>query len=173
MQKLTPFQKKVARWYLAHPKIRKAALEYGAELSMLVDLIVPGAIIFWFKMSWGAINSTIIALVMSGVATFAFMISVVLTGYAYRKYVLMANPDVLPECAIGDARKIIENYPKFAGLLENRINVAIAEDDGTELVLYLGEIKTWGNMKDEFVVIQKNEKEIATEIAALEKELGL
>src|SRR3989339_1148917 len=172
MKKLTPFQRKVARWYLAHPKIHKAALEYGAGLAILVDLIIPGVIIFWFKMRWDVINSTIIALAMSGAATFAFMISISLTGYVYRKYVHVVDLDLLPECAIEDARKIIEKYPKFADLLKNLSTIANKEDDGTYLREHLDKIGKWIDLKAKLADASQTKNAIEIQIAALEKALG-
>lgn len=173
MKKLTPFQKKLARWYLAHPKIHEAASEYGVELSILVDLIVPAAIILWFKMSWGVINSTIIALAMAGAATSTFVISIALTGYVYRKYVRMVNLGVLPECAIEDARKISEKYPEFTYQLEKRIRSSINQDDGTELREYLSRVIEREDLRSKLAETLQVKKNINDQITALEKELGL
>jgi hypothetical protein len=171
MKKLTPFQKKLARWYMAHKVVYGLLLNGGPFVLIIITLVaIPAGLIVWaYPKEGGAIIQIIAFGILCCVTTPFFLLG----AWLYRKYIFLVYLWMLPECAVKEARDLIEKYPDLADLLENRMNMAVAEDDGMELALYLNKIRAWDSMKNELAAIQKNEKEIAAKIAALEKELGM
>jgi hypothetical protein len=165
MKPLSTFKKKMARWYSIHPIIHGMLIFFGPFVSIAISFGAMVGVIIWLKPPR--------EIERLFAAFFAFTSIFFMMVCAYRDFVRLVNIEMLPERAIEDSRKTIEKNPSLLNHLEQLIEIALKEDDGTNLREYLEKIKKWEELKKSLADFQQAEKNIIEKITALEKELRM
>lgn len=156
MKKLTPFRKKVARWFNKHNKIHNFVCGVAAMM-----LFSPLALLFVYQKELERSSPSNLADVKFLFATFFIMGTFFLVLEC-----LTELPEKLPEANIEPAKKAAEKYPQIADLINQFTEEAIREDDGVKIRRYLKKLR-------ELECLKSPDSDTAKKIAALEKELGM
>ncbi|OGI26666.1 MAG: hypothetical protein A2359_03240 [Candidatus Moranbacteria bacterium RIFOXYB1_FULL_43_19] len=154
MKKLTPFQKKVARWV--------GGRRWPGNLVFVVVLV---AIFFMmrFEIEKKEIWQAVVSVACFLIAAYA---TIILDVAEFRR-------QFIPEIQAEKAEVIAKENPKYAERINELIQEALAQDDGGELQVALEKLKIMVGKGKCLADLPNQAEKLKTEIAALEKELGL
>ena len=168
MKKLTPFQKKVARWYVRLPKIMGDII-----FSSFIPLMILACVFGLLGLAdWK--GQRVNMLITSGsLLVFSIVLPYLVLAAAQWRW-------QLPEICQKDAEALVKEHPEFSDILGPLIQESVVSDDRRKLAEKLDEINNFLSLKEKLVSkreylkeLQKEILEIEKKIAALEKELGL
>jgi hypothetical protein len=167
MEKLTPFQKKAARWYDRLPKIVGDIIFFSFILSMILCIIFSIISVGFGKVRVGML------IVSCLLFLYTFAVPIMIINMAQWRW-------ILPETYQKDAQELLENNPEFSDILNSLVQDSIVSDDGIRLAEKLEEVNKLISLKKQLISIRGNLRnlenkisETKTEITALEKELGM
>lgn len=167
MKPLTPFQKKVARWYDWLPKIVGDIIFLSFVLTMILFCIFLIISVGFGKVRVGML------IVSCLLFLYTFAVPIMIWNAAQWKW-------RLPETYRKVAQELLKDHPEFAGILDHLIQDSIMSDDGGRLAEKLEEINNFLSLKEQLASKKKKitewEQEISEsekKIAALGKELGM
>jgi len=162
MKKLTPFQKKVARWcndlsgFVLEAIVLSALAAAVCGLWMLTYLEFDGTSSSRLKVFSGCFLLLYYLVVCFHVFS---------SQFTWRWY--------LPEVQGQEAKEFTEANPKYAERIGVLTQEAFAQDDGGELKEALEKFKILVSKEKSLADLPNRAEELKTEIAALEKELGM
>ncbi len=170
MKKLTPFQKKMVRWFESLPNIVHVTILPSAIL------VVAGSgacLLMYCLIPVPEMGNRLILLIGACLLSLGLIIFVLYIDAAQWRW-------QSPERYRKDAQELLEEHSEFSGILNPLISESTASDDESGLAEKLGEINNFLSLKEK--LISKKERitnleeeilEIEEKISALEKELGL
>lgn len=177
MKKLTPFQKKLARWAYKK-KWRKFVFISIGIIVLFIFLTAPLALIADRLMKVAYLESPNIV----GILTL-FLAAIFGALTAVSIAVALSLPmewidgliKILPEKVDEDAMKILGDRPesKYEEEIQALIQEAYTQDDGSEQQVKLEKFKILVGKEKSLAGLPNRAEKLKTEIAALEKELGI
>jgi len=156
MKKITPFQKKVARWAGGHRFVRQ--VENIAFVTLITSMVMVSTATS--NIIWLSVSLTICGAILAS--------SALCKIDSIKSYW-----NQLPETQAAGAKEFLEANLKYSKRIEELIQEAFAQDDGGELREALEKFKILAGKEKSLADLPNQAEKLKTEIVALEKELGL
>jgi len=162
MKKLNPFQKKLARWCNNLSGFVLKVIVLSALAATVCGLWIL------LHLEFGGTSSTRLKIVFGCFFLLYYLVvcfHVFSSEFTWRWY--------LPEIQAQEAKEVIKICPEYAKRIGELIQESYTQDDGCELKEALKKFKVLASKEQYLVQMPDKIEKLKTEIAALEKELGM